>query len=81
MDNGYVIQAGNRFYGPYISYSDAYRAMEQIGISNGFVRTLNGVAGSVIVNDCDRPECRHCRSMEREAAISLATNNKENNNE
>ena len=69
-DNGYVVHAGNKLYGPYISYADAYRAMDKAGLS-GFIKGLNSIGGSVIVDDCDRPECRHCRNMEREADKSF----------
>lgn len=71
-NNGYVLHIGSSIVGPFISHADAYRAMTKLDTDSAFVKPLKPAVGSVKVLDCDRPECRHCRDMERESLHALS---------
>jgi hypothetical protein len=70
LSNGYIVTVNERVYGPYINYDDATRAHE--GDGDRRIQALNYHPDAVKVMDCDRSECRHCRSVEREGRKALA---------
>ena len=68
VSNGYVVEVGGRMYGPYLKYDDAVAAHEG---DDATIKALNIHPFALIVKDCDRSECNHCRSIEREARKAL----------
>jgi hypothetical protein len=67
--NGVVVLVGNPSdgfipYGPYLDFDAAIDAWEG---EECWIMELHSDRETIKVMDCDRSECRHCRSVEREA--------------
>jgi hypothetical protein len=67
--NGVIALVGNVSdgftpYGPYLDFDAAIDAMDG---EECWIMELHSDTETIKVVDCDRSECRHCRSVEREA--------------
>ena len=76
--NGYVIEmlADSQLFGPYATYNDALIAFNVVmgytaKDNPARIRAIESAPEAVIVDDCGRSECRHCRSMEKDAREAI----------